>query len=423
MPVSILMPALSPTMEQGRLSTWHKSVGQTVSSGDLLMDVETDKAVMEVESTQEGILDLIVVPADTNDVKVGQVIGVLRSADEPEGSGQQWLDQNPCSVSGGAQAPALPQESSNKDACSPSSVLDTATVACDANAAQMSSSGRILVSPLAKKMANRQGIDLRHVTGSGPRGRIVKADIDGYVAKANSQASVSWGGDMHVPEPTRQALTPMRKAIAQRLTESKTTTPHFYLSVDCCMNALIDVRAKMNEHEKIFSINDFMVRACALALHAVPEMRVLWGGDHLMQHHTADIAVAVSIDGGLVTPIVSCAEQKSLRAISTEMKQWIAKARAGTLKPSDYQGGVFTLSNLGMMGVDCFYPIINPPHSGILAIGATKNVPVVCNGNVSVGQVMTASLAADHRAVDGAFGAAFLQHFKQLVEQPYALLS
>jgi len=412
------MPALSPTMTEGRLGKWHKSVGQDIQSGDLLMDVETDKAVMEVEATQEGILDLVVIPGDTDSVKVGQVIAVLRTEDEAPGSGQEWLDRNPCSISQGKGEDEKETGIQDRDV-SPSSLSN------DQKISDLVDQGRrVIASPLAKKIAKDKGVDLSLVAGSGPRGRILKRDVDSALVMTTMPCQTSGHDDMHAKMPTtRKELTAMRKRIAKRLTESKTTVPHFYLSVDCSMDQMLELRKKMNAEEKIFSINDFMVRACAMALDAVPDMRVVWADTHLIQHHTSDVAVAVSVEGGLVTPIVRQAEKKSLRDVSIEMRQWIGKAREGNLQPEDYQGGVFTLSNLGMMGIDCFYPILNPPHPGILAIGTTKEKPVVKDGQLSVAQIMTASLAADHRAVDGSCAAEFLNIFRTFVENPYRLLS
>ena len=427
-PFPIFMPALSPTMTSGRLSKWHKSVGQEIQSGDLLMDVETDKAVMEVESTHDGILDMIVIPGDTDDVKVGQIIAVLRAEDEDVGVAEDWLARNPCTVSGHSEKNISNSTSdtsekeineSNSQGMQPLFVGASQTASDDEKTDQ---NKRIIASPLAKKMAKDTGVDLSLIKGSGPRGRIVKKDVEKALSVQPRQALVQ-DDVTGLIQTTRIDLTPMRKGIAKRLTASKTTVPHFYLSVDCDMGAMLELRAKMNQEEKIFSINDFIVRACALALEAVPGMRVIWADTHLIQHHTSDVAVAVSVDGGLVTPVVRQAERKSLRVLSQEMKQWIEKSRSGSLNPEDYQGGVFTISNLGMMGVDSFYPILNPPHAGILAIGATRERPVVRDGQLAVAWMMTASLAADHRAVDGACGADFLNVFRSFVENPYRLLS
>ena len=414
MPTPILMPALSPTMTEGRLSKWNKTVGQAVQSGDLLMDVETDKAVMEVEATQEGILDLIVIPGETDAVKVGQIVAVLRSDDEESGSGQKWLDDN-------GQHPEQDQSARDEKGQGDASIEAPASShAAPDNISVPGVTNRIIASPLAKKIAQDKGLDLSHVRGSGPRGRILKRDVEQVSSPCLSKDFVH---SLNEPcQTTRRDLTPMRKSIAKRLTQSKTTVPHFYLSVECHMDELLKLRIQMNSCEKIFSINDFMVRACALALDAVPDMRVVWSETHLVQHHASDVAVAVSVEGGLVTPIVRQAEKKSLRDLSKEMRYWIDKARQGKLTPEDYQGGVFTLSNLGMMGVDCFYPILNPPHAGILAIGTTREAPVAKDGQLSVAQVMTASLAADHRAVDGVCAAEFLTTFRSFIEQPYRLI-
>lgn len=408
MPAVVLMPALSPTMTEGHLVRWHKSVGDKVSAGDLLMDIETDKAVMEVEATQEGILARILVPAPAESISVGTALAYLKQegendADIPEGPPTR--SEAPDLLSG--KNLETPEKESPKETLSKDESFESLP-----SKVFQSHESRQAVSPLARKLAAQHSLDLATLTGSGPRGRIVKKDIE---AAMNKPVELS-GKVTSIP------LSSMRKVIAQRLTHSKQTIPHFYVSVECVMDELLALRQRMNEEEKLLSVNDFMASACAQALAKVPEMRILWGETQLAQYPHVDLAVAVSIPGGLITPIVKAADTKSLKTLARELKDLIVRARAGKLRPEEYQGGTFTLSNLGMSGVSHFLPIINPPHSGILAIGASLAKPVIKEGGIVIAQVMTATVAADHRVVDGEVAAKFMMAFKKLVEHPYRLL-
>ncbi len=500
MPIPITMPALSPTMTTGHLIVWHKKVNDAVNTGDLLLEIETDKAVMEVEATQSGILDYLAVPAGTNDVAVGTIIAVLRHKTELEGVAKTWLlEQGLGSAGVPVAAPALPPEHTAAPAqasaqptgqtlppASTQTVVDhrpasssthlnantdsTASITSGFNGQKGSADKnlaleggteddhhRIMASPLARKWAETHGIALHQVQGTGPRGRIVKDDVVsalkygsvmhgpvtpvGVASPSSSQflvqpASPVGSGangektrdavvlDHTVASTTQVPLSGMRKTIAQRLTLSKQTVPHFYLTVQCRMDGLLALRQGMNGGSKDLSVNDFMVRACALSLRKVPEMRLMWGDDHhAVQHDHVDLAVAVSIVGGLITPIVRFADTKPLRTLAPELKSLIARARDGKLSPYEYQGGLFTLTNLGMMGIDQFNPIINPGHTGILAIGATKEQAVVQDGAVVVGKVMQATIAADHRVIDGSVAAEFLTTFQNLIQNPMLLLS
>jgi len=513
MPIPIKMPALSPTMTTGHLLIWHKKVNEAVRSGDLLLEIETDKAVMEVEATQSGIMDYVAVAGGTNDVMVGKVIAILRETAEAEGVGKQWLqDQGedisapapapaspvstpapaspvipsvtmpapaPAPVSSGTTSAPAPAERAPHVTTHPASLeepqggyLSTASTASHFTVPSSTASSRILASPLAKKWAEKHDIPLQCIDGTGPRGRIVKEDVlrvlchgpennrhayadsnvnanananvigdarpdsreneRGYAAEVHTSAPIAGNTAVspaapiyHDAEPVRVALSGMRKTIAQRLTLSKQTVPHFSLTVACRMDELLHLRSEMNGSEKGLSVNDFMVRACAMALQAVPDMRLMWGDEsHALQHQTVDLAVAVSVPGGLITPIVRHADTKSLRALSVELKGLIERARQGRLGATEYQGGLFTLSNLGMMGIDQFTPIINPPHTGILAIGATKKTPVITSDGVcGVGQVMNATVSADHRTIDGSVAALFLTTFQRFVEHPLRLVS
>jgi pyruvate dehydrogenase E2 component (dihydrolipoamide acetyltransferase) len=422
MPTPILMPALSPTMTQGHLVKWHKQEGDRVRSGDLLMDIETDKATMEVEATQEGVLDCIVIPAPTESVSIGQVIAVLRSESEKPGVGEAWRTTPPPtppaaftdSVQGSSASPEVSAPDQNVNL---SGVLEKKK--------EGGGTQRMPISPLARKIAALHGMDVSTLEGSGPRGRIIKQDVERALAQLAEHKRASSAHQQNDLESavTVLPLTPMRKVIAQRLSLSKQTIPHFYLSVDCQMDELLHVRTQMNRVEKVFSVNDFMVRACALALAQCPHVRTLWDDTQLVRHENVDLAVAVSIDGGLITPIVRHADTKPLSVMARELRSLVDRARKGQLKPQEYQGGTFTLSNLGMLGVDHFQPIINPPHSGILAIGCTRSQPIVKEGAITIAQIVTVTIAADHRVVDGEAAARFLQVFKGMVENPYLLLS
>ena len=394
-------------MTQGHLIQWHKKVGDVVCTGDLLIDVETDKAVMEVEATQEGILDRILVPAVTESVPIGQVIGILRSPQESPGVGDAWE----ASILSESIAKKSPEKND-------SLLIETGEMMPFLSSVQ----ARKPISPLAKKIAQLHGIAIETLHGSGPRGRIVKKDVEEALTRTTPISAPKEPPSIE-NSITVLPLTPMRKGIAQRLSLSKQTIPHFYLSVDCDLDALLSLRTHMNGKEKIFSINDFMVRACAMALAHAPAMRTLWKETHLELYTDVNLAVAVSIPGGLITPILFQADQKPLRTLTQELSGLIQKARANQLHPMEYQGGIFTLSNLGMFGIDQFHPIINPPHSGILAIGALRPQAVVREGRVEVGHVLTVTLAADHRSVDGSDAAIFLQDFKRRIESPYSLLS
>lgn len=443
MPIEVLMPALSPTMTQGHLVKWHKNIGDAIKSGDLLMDVETDKATMEVEATQAGFLDRIVIQAPTENVPIGRVIALLRLANEPEGISATWTESlHEMSQNSDAQSvvpPSQPHAVTNahgntiqESQCAqpvivpfpqtnPQEKITLCTL--DQSINHPTPQNRILVSPLAKKLAHHHSLSLREIKGSGPGGRIVKRDIEGALSHKQHVQEKAYSPLLQEALVEKIALTAMRKTIAERLTFSKQTIPHFYLSVTCRVDQLLGLRAQMNARHKIFSVNDFILRACALALKNHPAMCTLWQGDHLTRHSQIDLAIAVSIPGGLITPILRNASAQSLGQISAMVKDMAERARSGRLMPQDYQGGVFTVSNLGMYGIDAFHPIINPPHSGILAVGAAKKQPVVQGDQIEIGHVMTLTLAADHRAVDGEDAAKFLRELQDLLENPFDLLA
>jgi pyruvate dehydrogenase E2 component (dihydrolipoamide acetyltransferase) len=451
MPVNVLMPALSPTMEKGNLAKWLKKEGDAIKSGDVIAEIETDKATMEVEAVDEGVLAKIVVPAGTADVPVNELIAVIASeGEDPKALG----DGKSASAPAPAAAPAVSAPVAVPPSPPPASVAPSSIPA--AFGVQVPGS-RIFASPLAKRMAKDAGIDLGSVRGSGPHGRIVEKDVRAAMA-AGTAKGVPGPGAAAVPvvagpsasapplasgmaddavrklyEPGSYEEVPhdsMRKTIARRLTESKQTVPHFYLSVDCDLEALLKLREQINAAAPIIdgkpaykvSVNDFVIKAMATALMRVPDANVSWTDTAMLRHKHADIGVAVSIPGGLITPVVRKAEQKTLSVISNEMKDYAARAKTRKLKPEEYQGGSTAVSNLGMFGIKDFAAVINPPHATILAVGAGEERAVVRNGALAIATVMTVTLSTDHRAVDGALGAELIRAFKQLIENPMGML-
>lgn len=416
MSIEILMPALSPTMTEGNLVKWHKKEGDTVKAGDVLAEIETDKATMEVEAVDEGTLGKIFVPEGTQSVKVNAPIAVLLEDGEDASSVK----------SPSAALTASPQAAAEKAPSKPE-----LTVVKNTPAPQPSSSDRVFASPLAKRIAGQNNLNLAAVSGSGPHGRIVKADVEMAIASGGAATSRVLTLPTNVPglsgyEPAFESIpvNNMRKVIAKRLTESKQTVPHFYLTVDCEIDALLKARQQLNAmgDDYKLTVNDFIIRAVAQALKAVPEANAAWMGDDMYQFESADIAVAVAIEGGLITPVIRKAETKGLREISLEMRDLATRARDGKLKPEEFQGGTFSISNLGMYGIREFSAIINPPQGCILAIGAGEERAVVKNGQLTVATVMTCTLSVDHRVVDGAVGANFLKAFKQFITDPVTML-
>jgi pyruvate dehydrogenase E2 component (dihydrolipoamide acetyltransferase) len=434
MPINILMPALSPTMTEGNLAKWLKKEGDTVKSGDVIAEIETDKATMEVEAVDEGKIGKILVPAGTEGVKVNDVIAVLLEEGESEKDIGATPKSNPEPAPRAAQAKAPPAAPAPQPAAP-----KAAPAAAPAPTPRPSTGGnRVFASPLARRIAEQQGIDLGAVQGSGPNGRIVRADLDkapkGKAAPAAGQkpatlpSAPSFGG-FGEPEFELIPHTTIRKTIARRLQESKQFVPHFYLTVDCELDRLLALREDANAgstkegpNAYKLSVNDFMIKAFAIALKQIPKANASWSDEGIKQYKTSDISVAVAIPNGLITPIIRGAESKTLTQISAEMKELAGRAKAGKLKPEDYTGGSGSLSNLGMFGVKSFSAIINPPQATILAIGAGEQRAVVKNGQLAVATVMSATLAVDHRAVDGALGAELLAAFKRLVESPAAML-
>jgi len=421
MPIPILMPALSPTMTEGNIARWLKKEGDVVKAGQVLAEIETDKATMEVEAVDEGKLLKILVPGGAQNIKINTPIAVLA------GEGEENLTVDAAMAAlGKKSAMAAPQEvqaSAKTDSAAPAKVF-----------APTSSGARVFVSPLAKRMADMLGINLKSVAGSGPHGRIVKSDVENvkpgaahsgggsYAPPAQGIDARDYAQKLSMPFKATPNST-VRKAIAKRLTESKQLVPHFYLTIDCEIDALLALRKSVNEvaSSKV-SVNDCVIRAAALALKKVPAANASWTDDAILMYENIDVSVAVASPNGLVTPIVKRADTKTLAQISAEMKDLGLRAREGKLRPEEFQGGGFTISNLGMFGIKEFAAIINPPQSCILAVGAGEQRPVVKNGQLAVATVMTVTLSVDHRSVDGSIGAEFLAAFKPLIENPYSLV-
>ena len=438
MAIHIKMPALSPTMTSGTLAKWLVAEGDKVASGDVIAEIETDKATMEVEATDDGILAQLVVAAGSENVDVGTVIAVL------VGEGEDLADASATTVSAAtvSASPAKDAPVNNPPAVAPRAVTppvatpigaapDAATptaAAVEATAPAATPKSRVFASPLARRIAADQGVAIERLTGSGPHGRILRRDVEQAVT---SQPQLAAGQSAPVAVSDERgdselvANSQMRKVIAARLTESKQQAPHFYLTVDCMIDRLLDARRALNakapDGVKI-SVNDMIIRAAALALIAVPDANASWEGDHTRRFRHADISMAVAVDGGLVTPVIWAAEQRGLAALAQTTAALAARARDGALQPEDYTGGSFTISNLGMFGIKEFAAVINPPQGGILAVGAGEQRPVVIDGKLDIATVMAVTLSADHRAVDGAVGAKWLQAFKGFVEDPVTML-
>jgi pyruvate dehydrogenase E2 component (dihydrolipoamide acetyltransferase) len=464
MPIEITMPALSPTMEEGNLAKWLVKEGDAVAPGDVIAEIETDKATMEVEAVDEGTVAKIVVPAGTEGVKVNAVIALLAGEGEDVGA----------AAKGGGKAEAKAPEA-KKDDASPSSPAgpsprdhgekeDGRNVEAPLSPSSRGEGkgegqddrSRTFASPLARRIAKDAGIDVSAVSGSGPKGRVVKVDveaaIEGGTAK-KGQSAPEAGKPSAAAAPAPKAMSDeavlklfpegsyeivphdnMRKTIARRLVEAKSTVPHFYLTLDCEIDALLALRKQLNDAAPMIkgekgehpayklSVNDLVIKAMAMALKAVPDANVSWTDGGMLKHRNADVGVAVSIPGGLITPIVRKADEKTLSVISNEMKDLAGRARNRKLKPEEYQGGTTAVSNLGMFGIKDFAAVINPPHATILAVGAGEQRAVVKDGEIKVATIMSVTLSTDHRAVDGALGAELLSAFKTFVEKPFGML-
>lgn len=438
MPTELKMPALSPTMEEGTLAKWLVKEGDEVKSGDILAEIETDKATMEFEAVDEGKIAKILVPEGTDGVKVGAPIAILAGEGEDISAAAPKADTAPVEAPKAA-APAPKADATPKSAPVQAPV-ETPSASAQPAAAPRAEGDRVKASPLARRLAQAQNIDLNSLQGTGPGGRIVRADIDAAAGKAPAAAPAGapaapvLGTHAVLPGPMEQAipheaikLSNIRKTIARRLTESKQQIPHIYLTVDIQLDALLKLRGELNaglESRGVkLSVNDLLIKALAQALIEVPECNVSFAGDQLFKYSRADISVAVSIPAGLITPIIVGANTKSVSAISTEMKDLAGRAKEGKLQPQEYQGGTASLSNMGMYGIKQFEAVINPPQGMIMAIGAGEKRPYVINDSLQIASVMSATGSFDHRAIDGADGAKLMQAFKRLVENPLGMLA
>src|SRR6202790_2499908 len=449
MPINILMPALSPTMEKGNLAKWLKKEGDKVKSGDVIAEIETDKATMEVEAVDEGTIAKILVPEGTQDVAVNDVIAVLAGDGEDVRAAGAGAASAPAKPTASAEPPAAAKPapaSAPAPAKAPAPAAAAPAPQVSAPAPQTNGHGRIFSSPLARRRAREAGIELARIAGSGPHGRVVARDVQqgksgkGLKAPAAAPSAPSIAPSMSdkqiraLYEDGSYEVIPhdgMRRTIAQRLTASVQTIPHFYLTMDCNIDKLVEAREEINaaapkdkEGKPAYklSVNDFVIKALALALQRVPNANVSWTDGGMLKHKHSDVGVAVAMPGGLITPIIRKAETKPVSVISAEMKDFAARARARKLKPEEYQGGTTAVSNLGMYGIKDFTAVINPPHATILAVGAGEERPVVKNGKVEVAQIMSVTMTCDHRAVDGALGAELIGAFKLLIENPVMMV-
>ena len=437
MPVKILMPALSPTMTEGTLAKWLVGEGDAINSGDIIAEIETDKATMEVEAVEEGKLGKILVAEGTEGVAVNNVIALLLEEGEDDAA-LEGVDFSTTAPSGNCGTPPAPSHEPKPATAAPAPEAVKPPLASPL-------ARRIIASPLARRMASQAGLDLAGITGSGPNGRIVKADIEAAVESGETAAKAPAAAPSapavaptapaaatttaeclpFEPEFELESLSTMRKTIAGRLTESKQQVPHFYLTVDCEIDGLLELRKTLNDKADgayKLSVNDLVIKAAAIALRRVPKANASWTDGGVKLYKSADISVAVAIEGGLITPVVRQADNKGLETISSEMKELSERAREGKLGPEEYQGGTFSVSNLGMYGIKDFCAVINPPQACILAVGAGEQRPVVKDGALAVATVMSCTLSVDHRAVDGAIGAEFLGAFKRLIEDPLGML-
>ena len=458
MPIDITMPALSPTMEEGKLAKWHVKEGDSVSSGDVIAEIETDKATMEVEAVDEGKIGKIMVAEGTDNVKVNAVIAVLLQEGESADDMAAAPKAEPAEVKPEAEKTAQAdkadagavREANAATQKAPTAKADPAPA--PAPAAAKGSDGKVFASPLARRLAKEAGIDVAAISGTGPKGRVIKADVESAKSgKTPLKAAAAAGGApasaaapaggmskqqvMALFEEGSYELVPndgMRKVVAARLTESKQTVPHFYLTLDCKIDALMAAREQINASAPKgkdgkpaykLSVNDFIMKAWAVALQRVPLANDTWAGDSILYNKRSDVAVAVSVPGGLFTPVVKSCDTKSLREISDEVKDLATRAKSKKLAPHEYQGGASSVSNLGMFGIKHFAAVINPPHGTILAVGAGEERVYPENGQIKIGQFMTVTLSCDHRAVDGALGAELLGVFKGLIENPVMMLA
>ncbi len=442
MAIPILMPSLSPTMTEGSLAKWCKNVGDEVKPGDIIAEVETDKATMEVESIDEGILERVLFSDGTEGISVNSLIAILKSKNDTEKDVKAVLEKHGVSdnlVHDNSSKAKIKEEIKGLEEKVPEinqsvavdsiemnngdnkKVIEKSTINNDLSSFTKSNN-KFSASPLAKRMALQNNIDLKNINGSGPKGRIVKIDIDNYLNINNKLTNIS---SIKTKKNITKKNSSMRKVIADRLSTSKKEVPHFYLSIDCNVGQLITAREEINreiDKDLKLSVNDFIIKALATALLNVPEANCAWGDDEMIFYGGVDISVAIAVEGGVFTPVIKNANYLTLRDISAQMKDYVIRANAGKLLPNEYEGGNFSISNLGMYGIDNFSAIINPPQSGILAVGRISKKPVIIDDEVKVANIMTCQLSGDHRAIDGAVGARLLQEFKSLIENPVKMI-
>ena len=441
MAVAILMPSLSPTMTEGNLAKWCKNVGDEIKSGDIIAEVETDKATMEIEAIDEGVLEKVLFDDGAEGISVNSLIAVLRNKNDTDKEVKELLDEH------NIEDKDLKKTNVNKDISEinnndtkPQEIIpvenekiEEKTIEINANEVSNSSEkvlleknfvddSRIAISPLAKRMAFQNNIDITLITGSGPRGRIVKKDISNFINNNNGLDKYS---NTIVKKSIRKKASSMRKVIAERLSYSKKEVPHFYLSIDCNVDDLVKGRELINkdlDSESKISINDIIIKALGMSLSRIPDANCSWDNGEINYFGSVDISVAIAVEGGLFTPILKSVEQLNLREISNKMKDFVSRANSGKLLPKEYEGGNFSLSNLGMYGIDSFSAIINPPQSGILAIGSITKKPLVINNEIKITSCMTCKLSGDHRVIDGAVGAKLLKEFKSIIENPIKMI-
>jgi len=424
MPVKILMPALSPTMEHGNLAKWLKKEGVEIAAGDVIAEIETDKATMEVEAVDEGILAKIIIPEGTQEVPVNSLIAVLLEEDEDKSEIDEFIAKFTSSSKEKQSLSKPPQKEKDSKKEEQKSQIEEVDSTPKTDSTTKDPGDRIFASPLAKRIALEKSIDLLTITGSGPHGRIVKDDV--ISADGSASASIKPQSNQLVRNAEEYRTIPnnnIRKIIAKRLLESKTTIPHFYLSIECMMDQTLEVRAQINssfgdDKNKKISVNDFVILATAKALQDVPEANASWSDDAILMYNNVDVSVAVAIDGGLITPVIRNANMKEITEISSEMKDLAKRARDNALKPEEFQGGGFSISNLGMYGIKSFNAIINPPQGCILSVGMGSKRAAVIGDKIEARTIMDVNLSCDHRVIDGAVGAQFLAAFKKYIESP-----
>ena len=440
MAVAILMPSLSPTMTEGNLAKWCKNVGDEIKSGDIIAEVETDKATMEIEAIDEGVLEKILFDDGAEGISVNSLIAVLRNKNDTDKEVKELLDEHNIEEKDLKKTNVNEDISEVNNKIKPQEIIpvenekiEEKTIEINANEVSNSSEkvlleknfvddSRIAISPLAKRMAFQNNIDITLITGSGPRGRIIKEDISNFI---NSNNGLNKYSNTIVKKNIRKKASSMRKVIAERLSYSKKEVPHFYLSIDCNVDDLVKGRELINkdlDSESKISINDIIIKALGMSLSNIPDANCSWDNGEINYFGSVDISVAIAVEGGLFTPILKNVEQLNLREISNKMKDFVSRANSGKLLPKEYEGGNFSLSNLGMFGIDSFSAIINPPQSGILAIGSITKKPLVINNEIKITSCMTCKLSGDHRVIDGAVGAKLLKEFKSIIENPIKMI-